>query len=281
MSEDEDLAAAALDEARELVAAGLFQEALVLLERSVELFQSAEDKQEYRYLVSLANFELDELDEAEAHLREGLALGEDANFRELQIEIAAARGDFERALTAADRAIELEDARPGAHHSRGLVLTQLGRIAEADEAFARAFELDPEEHFRPYRLSAEAFDAAVEQALSSLPDMFQEHLENVEIATEEVPGEDLAGEDFSSYLLGIYQGSTIHAGEGGFPDRILLFQRNLENVCEDEDTLLREIHDTVLHEVGHHLGLDEDRLHELEGVLAAAVRDLGAVGFVS
>ena len=49
-----------------------------------------------------------------------------------------------------------------------------------------------------------------------------------------------------------------------FPDRVVLFQRNIENISPDRETLLAEIRDTLLHEVGHHFGMDEDTLREIE-----------------
>jgi predicted Zn-dependent protease with MMP-like domain len=90
----------------------------------------------------------------------------------------------------------------------------------------------------------------------------------VEVAVEELPGRKLLREGGIEHdILGLYQGATIQSGDWGFPDRITLFQRNLENISPDRETLVKEIRGTELHEVGHHLGMDEDHLEEIENEL--------------
>ena len=151
------------------------------------------------------------------------------------------------------------------HYAMGLVLTQLNRTAEADQAFARAAELQSAEYFRPHRVGREEFERLVEDVLASLPEEFGRHLENVEVAVEDVPERNLLREgDVGHDLLGLYQGDTIQSEMWDLPDRILLFQRNLENISPDRETLVKEIRATVLHEVGHHLGMDEDDLERIE-----------------
>lgn len=171
-------------------------------------------------------------------------------------------GDARR---AAAEALRRTPHAPSCHYAMGLVLTQLNRMAEADRAFARAAELQPGEYFPPYRVGPDEFERVVEEALASLPEEFGRHLENVEVAVEDVPEPQLLREgDVGHDLLGLYQGDTIQSEAWGFPDRILLFQRNLENISPDRETLLKEIRATVLHEVGHHLGMDEDHLERIE-----------------
>lgn len=173
-------------------------------------------------------------------------------------------GRAERALALAERVSQDAEDVPVVHELRALALTLLGRIEEADRAFARAAELDPEEYFVPFRLDGDAFDAAVEEVLAGLPDGFRRYLANVEIGVEDVPSVELIEEDVEFDLLGFYLGSTAESDDWGFPDRVVLFQRNLENISPDRDTLLAEIRDTLLHEVGHHFGMDEDTLREIE-----------------
>jgi predicted Zn-dependent protease with MMP-like domain len=175
------------------------------------------------------------------------------------------RGQFGDAQVTVEEALRRAPDCAECHHALGLVLTQLGQIPEADRAFARAARLHPADYFPPYRLGRGEFEDLVEEVLASLPTEFARHLENVEVAVEAVPGRNLLREEGIEHdLLGFYQGETIESGEWGFPDRILLFQRNLENISPDRETLVREVRDTVLHEVGHHLGMDEDQLEEIE-----------------
>ena len=175
------------------------------------------------------------------------------------------RGEFGDALRAAKVAVAKTPTRAESHYSLGLVLTQLDRIPEADRAFACAAELQPADYFLPFRVERSEFEGLVEGILVSLPAEFARHLQNVEVAVEASPEQDLLREgEIEHDLLGFYQGETIRDSEWSFPDRIILFQRNLENISPDRATLVKEVRDTVLHEVGHHLGMDEDQLEEIE-----------------
>lgn len=173
-------------------------------------------------------------------------------------------GELQEALRLADQAASLDENCVEAHEVRALALTLLGRIDEADGAFSHAAELDPEDFFRPFRLEGTEFDDAVEQTLLSLPPQFREYLENVEVGVEDTPAPDLIAEGLEFDLLGIYIGDTTGSNDWDFPDRVVLFQRNIENISPDRETLLAEIRDTLLHEMGHHFGMDEDTLREIE-----------------
>lgn len=117
-------------------------------------------------------------------------------------------------------------------------------------------------------MSQAEFDRAVEQALSEVPDEFQPYLDNVLIEVQDRPSAALLREfDVPDDLLGLYVGLPLE--ERGpdrdhlLPDRILIFRRNLCEMCRSRRELIEEIRVTVLHEIGHHFGLDEDRLEEL------------------
>lgn len=174
-------------------------------------------------------------------------------------------GDTSGALRLAEQALALDESLGEAHELRALALTMRGDLDAADAAFERAAKQDPEQWFRPYRLEREAFDAAVEAVLLALPEPFQEYLDNVEVGVEDVPGPELLEDDVDFDVLGLYIGSTASGDDWDFPDRVILFQRNLENISPDAETLNAEIRDTLLHEVGHHFGMDEETLREIEG----------------
>ena len=112
-----------------------------------------------------------------------------------------------------------------------------------------------------YRLTPEEFDAVVEEALKLIPAQFREAIANVAVLVELEPP---AGEE---ELLGVYDGVPVtdwgQDWGGNLPDRITLFQGPLERMCATRDELLDEIAVTVVHEVAHHFGIDDDRLHEL------------------
>ncbi|MBL8878063.1 MAG: metallopeptidase family protein [Phycisphaerales bacterium] len=117
------------------------------------------------------------------------------------------------------------------------------------------------------RVSNDEFDRAVETALASVPDEFRPHLENVIIEVQDAPDAAFQAEnEVPDDVLGFYVGSPL--SERGddlptMPDRILIFRRNLCDMCASRRELIDEIRITVLHEIGHHFGLNEDRLDEL------------------
>ena len=109
-------------------------------------------------------------------------------------------------------------------------------------------------------IGEEDFYALVEEALATLPEALLDDLENVAIVVEDEP------ED-GSETLGIYEGTALTERDsswfGMLPDRVVLFRGPLSRMCEDEDELFEEIAITLVHEIGHYHGIDEERLHEL------------------
>ena len=118
-------------------------------------------------------------------------------------------------------------------------------------------------------ISDAEFDRAVRAALESVPADFQTYLENVLIEVQSRPDAALLREfDETDDLLGLYVGVPLEEkgperAPSPLPDRIVLFRDNLCTMCETRAELIDEIRVTLLHEIGHHFGLDEDRLAEL------------------
>ncbi|RZS66083.1 putative Zn-dependent protease with MMP-like domain [Agromyces ramosus] len=111
------------------------------------------------------------------------------------------------------------------------------------------------------QLDAEAFEAMVVDELDRLPDDMVDGLENVVFVVEDRP------EDGSLDLLGLYDGYALterdRYGMGEMPDRIILFREPLLAIAADEQELREEIHVTLVHEIAHFYGIDDDRLHDL------------------
>jgi predicted Zn-dependent protease with MMP-like domain len=110
-------------------------------------------------------------------------------------------------------------------------------------------------------VDAEEFEALVDRALDSIPDEIAVLVQNVVVLVEDdAPPED-------PHLLGLYDGVALTEREsnygGQLPDRILIFRKPLLAMCRDRDELIEEIGITVVHEVAHHFGIDDDRLHAL------------------
>ena len=120
-------------------------------------------------------------------------------------------------------------------------------------------------HF--YNLDRAAFEALVEEALADLPDQIQSWLDNVAIIVAERPTPAhlaQAGLPPDALLLGLYVG--VPKTRRGFtygeivPDKILIFRLPILQVCHTPAQVRDQVRRTVLHEIGHHFGLDEDQL---------------------
>ena len=116
------------------------------------------------------------------------------------------------------------------------------------------------------------FEVLVSRALDRLPEEFHAHMENVSVMIADEPDrETLAAmgmdpDDPEDTLFGLYEGvPLVDRGFGDvlLPDTITIFRRPLLEWAESEEEVIEEVRITVLHEIGHFFGLDEDRLEEL------------------
>ena len=115
--------------------------------------------------------------------------------------------------------------------------------------------------------SRQAFEALVAEALDSLPDGILSWLDNVAVVVGEWPTPEQlaqAGLEPGDLLLGLYVG--VPKIQRGFtygesiPDKIVIFQRPIEQMCRTPAQVREQVRRTVLHEIGHHFGMDEDQL---------------------
>ena len=117
------------------------------------------------------------------------------------------------------------------------------------------------------RLSRREFVRLVRQAYKQVPPPVQQALRNVDIAVEEWPGHDELGQDWDGVdLFGLYTGVPLPEREGGeplLPDRIVIYRQPILRHCSTREQAEQEIRTTLLHEVGHYLGMGEDDLHRL------------------
>jgi predicted Zn-dependent protease with MMP-like domain len=115
-------------------------------------------------------------------------------------------------------------------------------------------------------MKVQHFDRVVRQALASLPEQFQQLMENVIISVQQYADQELLDEMEADELLGLYVGTPLterHFDDTFMlPDQILLFQGALEDACQDEQELEEEIRVTLIHEVGHFFGLSEEEIEE-------------------
>src|SRR3979490_2329401 len=101
------------------------------------------------------------------------------------------------------------------------------------------------------RVSMKEFEEAAQAAVDSIPEEFKPYLENTVFVIEESSAEG---------LMGLYEGATALAAGEGMPERITLYKRAHEQASGSMRELVDEVQRTILHEIGHHFGMEEDDL---------------------
>jgi predicted Zn-dependent protease with MMP-like domain len=122
----------------------------------------------------------------------------------------------------------------------------------------------------PFHVSRQSFAQLVEEALAELPEPFAGFLEEVPVEIRDRPTRKQlkeVGLEEDELLLGLYHGRPLTErsveDSGRLPDVIYIFQEDVELATDSEEQLIAEVRKTVLHEIGHHFGMDEDDLDEL------------------
>ena len=119
-------------------------------------------------------------------------------------------------------------------------------------------------------MDSDQFEGLVLEALESMPEMFHEALDNVEIVIEQWPAWNtmrLAGVRSKFELLGFYHGVPLTERTTNYglvaPDKISIYQKPIEAQCSTPQEVRALVRRVVLHELAHHFGIDDDRLHEI------------------
>jgi len=120
-------------------------------------------------------------------------------------------------------------------------------------------------------MTRERFEAIAEEEFADLPEPFRQRMENVRIVIEDVDSparRRQAGLGRSGMLLGLYEGVPLprrgidYGVVPVMPDTITLFQKNIESIARSESDVRRQIRETLIHEIAHHFGMDEDEIRE-------------------
>jgi Flp pilus assembly protein TadD len=168
-----------------------------------------------------------------------------------------AKAAFSKALT-----IQPDDAYT--HQMLGLTLEQLGEIPTADGELKRAVELAPSELSPPVLISIADFQKEVDGVISALPADRRSHVKTIKVEVTDLPDPaDLkaVAPPFPPTILGLYRGPVGRAPiPGDEPPSIVLYRKNLARAVKTRSELSEQIRDTLLHEIGHLEGLDEDDL---------------------
>ena len=119
----------------------------------------------------------------------------------------------------------------------------------------------------PFPMSETDFEAAVSDALDQIPPELAKTMNNVAIFIED-DYTPQPGEDPDTVLLGLYEGVPLTERDswwdaGSLPDRITIYRQPILEICESREDVIEEVTVTVVHEIAHHFGISDDRLHEL------------------
>ena len=121
--------------------------------------------------------------------------------------------------------------------------------------------------FGPFSMDEAEFDDAVQAAIARIPADIRAEMDNVAIfiADDYEPGPD---EHPDTVLLGLYEGTPLTErdswwGTGSLPDRITIFRNPILEICTSREEVIHEVAVTVTHEIAHHFGISDERLHDL------------------
>jgi len=127
----------------------------------------------------------------------------------------------------------------------------------------------PRRRSRPLAIEPEAFETLVRQAIDGVPSEYRRLLKNIAIVVEDTPSRDVLDElglESEDELLGLYSGTSLLEGEsffsvgGQLPSRISIYRKPILRLCRSAEEVVNEVRDTVVHEIGHHFGLDDDEM---------------------
>jgi predicted Zn-dependent protease with MMP-like domain len=120
-------------------------------------------------------------------------------------------------------------------------------------------------------MTREDFKQLVAEAVMLIPKRFRREMKNLALVVEDEPPPELLDEmeiEPPDSLYGLYHGTPLPERTWGFgntlPDRITIYQRPIEEDCEDDDEIRAVIGETLIHEVGHYFGMSEEEIEEIE-----------------
>jgi predicted Zn-dependent protease with MMP-like domain len=176
---------------------------------------------------------------------------------------------FIEAEAILEDSLDLDPEMPEAHQTLALILERKND-PRAKDHFDRAHQLSPDAYPLPVIVTADEFDQCIQNALAELPKPVQKAIKNTPVSVEPYPQEaDLTASKppLTPQILGLYRGAslkekTVFNPWTELPGEILLYQNNLQRHCQDREELVVQIRITVLHEIGHLLGLTEEDLDD-------------------
>lgn len=194
-----------------------------------------------------------------------------SDFQLARAGLLRAKDDLEEASEVLQRLLASDPEDADAHHLLGDVLEDLGETERAAVHFLETLRLDrlatSEEPEADVEAMLDETLTYLRRAVSELPAPWQERLNGVPLLVQRLPSEDMVQSGLDPRALGLFEGPT-HAEAQGLdaapiPTRIVVFAENLALDFPDPEDFAEQVKITVLHELGHYFGLDEDDMVRL------------------
>jgi predicted Zn-dependent protease with MMP-like domain len=195
---------------------------------------------------------------------EELAGEDDPDVRYARALIAQETGDLDLAVSELKSVLEVDPDFSDAHYALGYVLDELGDEAGAVHHFLRTRALDAKqdkERESDDEANLNLIERVARETLDGLPEEFSSRLTGVPVMLETRPSRSLVEGGFDPRALGMFEGPEHGEGDIPAPTRIVLFVSNLAGFAGED--LVEQVETTVLHEVGHYFGLDEEDMVRL------------------
>ncbi len=171
---------------------------------------------------------------------------------------------FADAKTVLEKALTIQPDDAYTHQMLGLTLEELGETAAADAELAKAVTLAPGELTPPVLISTADFQKEIDAVIATLPPDRKARVQSIKVEIEDLPeAADLKAVQppFPPTILGLYRGPVGRTpAPGDESPSIVLYRKNLARAVKTRTELTEQIRDTLLHEIGHLEGLDEDDL---------------------
>jgi len=200
----------------------------------------------------------------------GELAGDDAEVVYLQGQIAWHDDGPAAARPWLERAVQLDQDFADAHHALALVLEVLGEKETMAKHNLEVLRLDTKADAHVAISTQEdlqLIEAEAERVLGGLPERFRDRLENVPVVLEPRPSGAIVAEGFDPRALGLFEGTGDRDQQAAdvavAPTRVVLFFANLLASFPDDEDLAEQIEVTILHEIAHFFGLDEDEISRL------------------
>ncbi|MCA9753719.1 MAG: metallopeptidase family protein [Gemmatimonadetes bacterium] len=240
------------------------------VQRALEVLNEDDDVPELRYLLGVGLLDLGEPEAAITEFEAAVAAVPDWSDAQAALAWSNFRAcRFEAIAEPLGAAFDADPDNADAHQLRALIAERENDEPLAIVEFAEARRLDPERYPEPYSMAEDEFLACAQAVVAELDEPIREVLEETSFFVQPFPSLELlrgAEPALDPQILGLFVGQSLLeqsvAESGALPNTMYLFQRNLERVASSREELEEEIRITVLHEIGHHLGWDEEELEE-------------------